>query len=390
MNDNHRTPDPDDLADLDPVVVGQLRRTLQAVAASTPTEDRSAALLAAIDTRPAATDAEPPAEEPAMELDRPSTTRPPIWRRPAVLATAAAVAVVALIAGVGLATQDDDQVETDPAEDRGLPAPTGWYLPPDGWDITAVRTDFDDVGESGSCPCRTLIAVDEGAQPVSLIVRESAGPMESRDGAAIDVGGRPGELVDVGTDLLAVGARDHHLVIVFSGVDPEAVLALADAWLDRVEVGEDVDPADLPLPGGMSAGAIVESPAMRSAHMVDVTAVERSTGRTVYYQLALAGTVHASFVIDAQDVRQQGSRFEVLTSIGATPLVALVGGDVDLAAGPSAFAEEGDLSVDELSAFLAGLHEVSLAEWHAATADAEVADVVRAAESLFGPPLVDG
>ena len=104
-------------------MVGQLRRTLQAVAAATPTEDRAAALLAAIDTRPASTDAEPPAEEPAMELDRPSTARPPIWRRPAVLATAAAIAVVALIAGVGLATQDDEQLELDPADEAACPCP---------------------------------------------------------------------------------------------------------------------------------------------------------------------------------------------------------------------------------------------------------------------------
>jgi hypothetical protein len=80
----------------------------------------------------------------------------------------------------------------------------------------------------------------------------------------------------------------------------------------------------------------------------------------------------------------------VESTIGTTPLVALVGGPTDIAVGPSSFAEEGDLEAHELAPFLVALREVSLVEWRAAIADAEVEPEVLAAETLFGPPLVDG
>ena len=153
MNDNHRTPDPDDLGDLDDLdlaVVGQLRRTLQTVAAATPVEDRRAALLTAIDA------SEPPApteEDDAMHLDPRTDAVRPIWRRPLFLAAAAALVVA--VVGFALGNSRDQAVELDPAQPDPVPV-TGWYLPPAGWEITEVRTDFLDMGEVGCLPVPLL------------------------------------------------------------------------------------------------------------------------------------------------------------------------------------------------------------------------------------------
>lgn len=385
MNDNHRRPD-HDLDDLDPVAVDRLRRTLHAVAATTPVEDRRAALLTALE--PSAPP-EPSEEDSAMHLD---TTTPalhrPIWRRPAFLAAAAALVAVA-IAGVAYSAARDEAVELDPAvPDAGLS--TGWFVPPEGWEITEVRADFVDVGEMASCPCRSLVAAGEGEGAPALVVWETGQAPLDLDGEPVDVGGRPGQLVDDGLPSVVAGTDAGHVWVVGSRVDQSAMVELADAWLDRLEAGADVDPSALPLPDGMTAGVLVASPAVRSAHVVDVTAVEAATGRRTYYQLAPAGHELASMILDSAAVERHGDRFVFRTTIGSTPVVGFAGGIVDVAAGPSFFAEEGDLDAEELRAFLGGLRQVSGADWAAALVDAEVDPRVQEAESLFGPPLVDG
>ena len=304
-----------------------------------------------------------------MELDRPSTARPPIWRRPAVLATAAAIAVVALIAGVGLATQDDDQVETDPAEDGGLPAPTGWYVPPEGWDIAEVRTDFLDVGASGACPCRTLIAAEDGEQPVALVVRETAGPMEGLDGAVpIDVGGRPGQIADVRVQRAGGGLRRAPPGPHLRRCRPRWP---SSPWPTRGSTGgRRARPSSPPTcrcptpwsPASSSTcrrdGASTSSTSWRWSGPPDAGPTTRSS---------LAGAFYSALVIGADRVTPRDGRFEVLATVGISPMAGLVGGPVDLVVGPSYFADEGDdLTVDELRAFLGGLREVSTDDWRAA------------------------
>jgi hypothetical protein len=397
MNDNHRTPDDDDLddeldLDADPAVVERLRHTLQAVAAATPVTDRRAALLTAVDALPTPVPSE---EDPAMHLDATTDATRPIWRRPLVLAAAAAL-VVAVVGGALVAGRDQ-AVELDPAVPDDVPV-TGWYLPPEGWEITEVRTDFLDVGESGACPCRYWAAAGEGQDPPAITAYESVdGGVEVETGfdVEVDVDGRPGLSADVGgvtlsMPALQVSSGGRQLVLVGARVDLESLVLVADAWLDGLEAGEGLVPADLPLPEGLVPGRVIESPALQSVHVVDVAVTEPATGRQTYYQLVPAGAWYQSLLLGPDAIAFRAGAFQATTTVGDTPLVGLIGGPVDLVVGPSFFAEEGsEMSAQELSDFLGGLRQVPVSDWRDALAAAEVPPAVLEAETLLGPPLVD-
>jgi hypothetical protein len=305
---------------------------------------------------------------------------------------AAAAALVVAVVSAALAAGDDRAVETPPAEDGEVPA-TGWYLPPDGWEITEVRTDFLDLGEGGACPCRSFVAAGQGAEPSALVVTETTGPGEPPEGEPVDVGGRTGTSMVPAGDLagLVVSGGGRHLVLTGSRLGAEPLAELADAWLDRLEAGEDVVGPGLPVPDGMTAGSVLATVGQRSVHLLDVSVIEVATGRQAYYSMVPAGAWYQSLVIDAGSIAARNGRFEVLSTIGVTPFVALVGGPADVLVGPSFFAEDGDLTTTEdLRGFLGAMRQVSVRDWRDAIADAVVEPEVLAAETLFVPPLVDG
>lgn len=428
--------------------VDRLRRTLSAVASATSVPDRSAELRARLDRRATGSSGPPlaPTTEPVGPAPNPTTDRdtvagdgpdtgtarrgtrpaaadnmpprsvagtadrePPVVRdsraHPArgrrFLAVAATLVLIALGAVVARqATRErPPEVTTTPG-----PAGTGWYLPPDGWEVTSVQTDLLNVAPYGSCPCTLWTAGRPGQDPATLEVKES-GPATAPEepGDPIDVDGRPGTLSSFDAIEVLVVKGDQRLTIVAGGVARNDLLALADAWLDRRERGADVDPADLPLPDGFERTAVVGRPAVGDEHLLVVRAREAATGREVEYQLLPYGQSLAALAGGA-GVGLRSLRFDDGTFRGSTragdgqdqPVVMLTDGLVTIVAGPSYFGGPVEpLSPEALDAFVDGLHEVSTSRWRAALAgadgevDGEVDEKVLEAVTLDGPPLVE-
>jgi hypothetical protein len=375
----------------------RLRATLAAVAAATPTEDRSMALLEALDARDADAAASPPAVpvdgvfdlQPLADRRRPG---PKVW-----LLVAAVVAVVAGVVGVTILR--DEPREGVVAEQGAVG--TGWFLPPDGWEVVSVRTDFLDVGEVGSCPCTYWTAMEVGDDPAAITVQETGAPdaltFDPADGVTdVDVGGRPGQLstLEPRSDVLAVASSGRQLLVFASGVDPSDLAALADAWLDRTDAGEAPIASELPLPAGFERSPVVVNGAARSVNLVAIRVEETATGRQVDYSVVPTDW-YRNMVLGAASSSSVEGGFQVVQVEAGSTAVGIIGGPADIVVGVSAFGEVlPPLPLDELEAFTAGLRQVATADWRAALADADAAGAVEPevleASSLYDEPLVDG
>jgi hypothetical protein len=395
MNDNSRH---DDGAERDDSpVAARLRSTLAAVAAATPTEDRSVALLAALDERAADAPASGAGTEPVVVDLLPIDAR----RRPGArvwwLAVAAVAVAVAGVVGVTLSRDEPREgVVAEPGEFG-----TGWYLPPEGWEVVSVRTDYLDVGEVGSCPCTYWTAMEAGDDPAAITVQETGAPdsltFDPADGvSAVDVGGRPGQFstLEPRSDVLAVESAGRQLLVFASGVHPSDLVAVADAWLDRTDAGEVPVTSELPLPVGFDRSPLLVNPAARSVNLVAVRVEEIATGRQVDYSMVPTDWFR-NMVLGAASATFVDGSFQVVQVEAGSTGVGILGGPADVVAGVSPFGEVLEpLPLEELQAFTAGLRQVATADWRAALADADAAGAVEPevleAESLFSSPLVDG
>jgi hypothetical protein len=374
----------------------RLRRTLAAVAVATPAPDRSAELLTRLNGAVAAPPAPPGPPGATGAMGSVDLAGPAIAARRAQprrrFAVAAAVAVVVFGAGaVGLALRGagDDEVEVG-----GRPVDTGWYLPPEGWEVTGVDTDFLDVGETGACPCSSWAGARAGDGAVLLVTASGPGEPVS-GGSPVPVGDHVGTafvLPGASAVGLAVTAGDHKVTVLAAGLETAELQAVAGAALDQRVAGDELDPDGLPLPDGITGPPAQPTPAWRSEHVVFVTAREAATGREITYQVAPAGALRDR-LIGATDVEAGDESIVGRTSdeAGAASLVVLRGNE-DLVVGGSPFGEPvDDVDPDELTAFADGLREVPTADWRAALAGAGAvaADDVTAAESLRDSPLVE-
>jgi len=381
-----------------------LRRTLQAVAAATPTPDRSAELLAALDERTAVAPAERPGADPAAadHSDGPlspvateDSRRRPGAGRWLLVAAGVLVVVASAVAVSRRGSEGETGVVNQPAE---VPA-TGWFLPGREWKITSVQTDFLDVGELGACPCTLWAAGRTGTEPAVIDVIESApGDGPSGDNREqVDVGGRPGEVGGIewigveGMEALQVVSEGRQLTIFVRAVDRAQALVLADAWLDRTDAGDRVDVDALPLPDGFQRTADVAKSGTLE-HVLIIRAEEATTGDEVEYQLVPTGYNRLA-LLSADTLQIDRGVFETTgVEPGTGPYVARVGGPVDILAGQSFFGESIEpLPRPALKRFVDSLHEVSTQDWREALAGAEgeVDPDVLVAPSLFDPPLTD-
>jgi hypothetical protein len=392
MNDNSRH---DDRAGRDTSdAEARVRATLTAVAAATPTEDRSVALLAALDGRPDVT--VPPATDTEADLHlQPLSGRrrlaPRVW-----LLAAAAAAVVAVVAGVVIT---GDEPREGVVAEPGEPG-TGWFLPPEGWEVVSVRTEFLDVGEVGSCPCTYWTAMEEGDDPAAITVQETGAPdaltFDPANGVTeVDVDGRRGQFstLEPSSDVLAVESAGRQLLVFASGVHPSELVALADAWLDRSDAGETPIASELPLPSGFEHSPVVVNRAVRSVNLVAVRVEETATGRQVDYSMVPTDWFR-NMVLGAASSTFVDGAFQVVQVEAGSTGVGLIGGPSDLVAGVNAFGEVLEpLPLRELEAFTTGLRQVTTDEWRAALADADAAGAVDPevleAVSLYTSPLVD-
>ena len=141
---------------------------------------------------------------------------------------------------------------------------------------------------------------------------------------------------------LQVSSGGRQLVLVGARVDLESLVARGRRVARPARSRRPPRPRRPPPAGRAGRPArIIESPALRSVHAVDVTVVERATGRRTYYQLVPAGAWYQSMVLGADSVAFRSGAFEAATTAGVTPVVGRIGGPVDLVAGPSFFADEG-------------------------------------------------
>ena len=225
-----------------PATADRLRRTLATVAATTPTPDRTAELLTRLPQIARPADSAAPTsfagngDDPGPEMlyaPHPSPVRR--GRRLAMVAAVALLVGAAAVA-VSLAGEDDGpKVKAGPGD-----LDTGWILPPAGWQISSVRTDFIDIGENGACPCTTWVAARPGTTPAVVTVSESAVPedQEAEPSEPVDVGGRRGRLSTAGisslrVSIVSVDVGSRSLVVRGARVERSDLVALADAWLDQ-------------------------------------------------------------------------------------------------------------------------------------------------------------
>lgn len=413
MND-HDTPD----------TVDRVRRTLTAVAAVTPVVDREADLLAALDARdlrlgrdrPLDPTIDPDEVEVDLDLDPVDelAVRRAARRRGRWLA-AAAVAAIAVI-GVAVVARDGNGDDGTGVVAEPGPVDTGWYLPPEGWTVTSVRTDrLDRETAGGECPCATWVATrpEDGAL---VVLTEVTAPVSEGDHGVglidpylfderlpdpIDVGGRAGRTVVGGSaapvtlvDAGAVGPDGtvgHFALGRGRGVALDDLVATLDAWLDAREAGDAPAPEALPLPDGF-----VRTP-VRTAdgtfgRAVVVRAREDATGREVEHRMSPAGIWDTDLLWSAAVVAaDDGTVTAVLGEPDAVSAIR-VGGDADVVVGDPFFGEEVDgLDATAARAYLGGLREVPTAQWRSAVEG--VADVdpdVLAGPSLYEAPLSDG
>lgn len=360
-----------------PDAAARLRATLAAVASATGAPDRSDELEAMLD-----------GEAPSTLIR--------VGPRRGLLAVAAAV-VVALVAAVLVAQSREDA--GPPAVSIDTDLGTGWYLPQAGWRVTAVDTDFLDVGERGACPCTTWLAARPGSShPPAIVMTESGAPEErGTEGLAIDVGGRPGRYTSYGskdfvTSWVTARAAGRQVSVSGQNVALGDLVAMADSVLDQRDARRDLDVARVPLPAGFVATTPVVTPAWLSEHLLAVTATEVGTGRRIVYQVVppgwLRGDLLAARSIRVDDGVAAGP-VDGPAGHGATLYIA--GRHVDIAVGESPFGERtSKFSEGDLRRFADGLHEVTTDEWRAALADAPgwVDRDVRRAATLTSPPLV--
>jgi hypothetical protein len=365
-----------------PETADRLRRTLAAVAGSTPTPDRSAELaarLAAGGHRDGVAD---------FGL---AAARRRRGRRRLLVVAAAAVAVLAIGAALAARAGRDEPGAFTTNPDVG----TGWFLPPEGWTVTGVDSDFLDVGESGACPCTTWVAARPGDDGAAVLLFESAAPATPEAGGdPIDVGGRAGRVDAGGTATFVTASGGGRRVIVTGrNVGREDLAALADGALDQREAGADLAVGRLPLPAGFVPTVPVVKPAWRSENLVAVHVREDATGRRLTYQVVPGGYLRDGLLVTPSLRVTDG----VVTGTGVdpeteAPMLVLVGGSEDVQVGGTAFGEPVDrFTTAELRRFAAGLREVETAEWRAALdrATGPVEDEVRRAETLTSPPLVE-
>jgi len=364
-----------------PDAAARLRATLAAVASATAAPDRSDELEAALS-----------GEMPGGLVRLGSRRRAPGRRR--LLAVAAAVVVVALVAAVLVAQSREDA--GPPAVSTEADIGTGWYLPPAGWRVTSVDTDFLDVGEAGACPCTTWLAARPGSdRPPTLVVSEAGEPAEpDTTGRAIDVGGREGRFATpfFRNRVVTAAAAGRQVSVSGRKVGQDDLVAVADALLDQREAGRDLDMAQVPLPDGFVATAPVVTPAWLSEHLVAVTATENGTGRRLVYQVVPAGWLRGDLLV-ARSIRVgDGVATGLVDGAAGSPQTLYTAGRrVDIAVGDSPFGEPTSTFSDaELRRFAAGLHEVTTDDWRAALAGAPggVDRDVRRAATLTSPPLV--
>lgn len=325
------------------------------------------------------------------------------------MASMAAVAA-AMVAIVSCSGSDDEGVDASDATSRpgdetsesaGPSEPaegpdTGWFLPPEGWTVLSVETDFLDVGETGACPCTLWAAGRPGDAPAAVDVIETAEPTEDDfpiDATdPIDVGGRPGRTSEEDRhSVLVVVSEGRQLVVSYNDVDQADVVGLADAWLDRIDDGSHPDTAALPLPDGFERTEPIEKPA-GDEQLLAVRAREEASGREVEYQLVPSG-YNRFLLLEGTSLDALNGEFRVSAGDGDEGFAALLGGRTDIVLGPSFFGEEVDtLTEDERNAFVTDMREVPTSEWREALDDAEgdVEPEVVEAETLFSPPLVVG
>jgi hypothetical protein len=366
-----------------PETTDRLRRTLAAVAGSTPTPDRSAELaarLAAGGHRDGVAD---------FGVAAAARRR----RRRLLVVAAAAVAVLAIGAAMAARAGRDEPGAFTTNPDVG----TGWFLPPEGWTVTGVDSDFLDVGENGACPCTNWVAARPGDGPAgaTIVLSESAAaPEPDTEGEPIDVGGRQGRITEVDPIVFMTASGGGRRVVVRGrNVERADLVAVADAALDQRESGSDLVVDRLPLPAGFVGTAPIVKPAWRSENLVAVHVTEDGTGRRLTYQIVPAGYLRDD-LLNAQTVTvADGSVAGSGTDPDSgTPMLVLAGGPEDIQVGGTAFGEEVDrLTAAELRQFAAGLREVETADWRAALdrATGPVKDEVRQAETLTSPPLVE-
>ena len=255
----------------------------------------------------------------------------------------------------------------------------------------------------------TLTASGTGDDPAALVVTEIAadgfpgGPDTSGTAEAIDVGGRPGSVHPPSEDELpsmfepddtfehVVHAGDRRLVATSSGVDQEAVIAVLDAWADRIDAGEPVRGDDLPLPEGMEAG-VPRTKTWRSETVVTVIATNDATGASVGYQLAPPGPTPPSKPCSTATAPPSAtSVFTVESTAPAptrcSPSPAREGRSTSK--GGEALARRTRPDPDTVTALARSLHEVDTADWRAALEqiDPAVEPDLLSAPTLFDPPL---
>ncbi|MGI8937034.1 MAG: hypothetical protein ACR2JF_02240 [Iamia sp.] len=385
-----------------------LSQTLTATALATPTTDRSDDLRRALERADGRKDegaadlgrdegpaAAPPdgtvdlGENPVIDVLRGPRASP--RRRGLILASAAALIVALAAVAVLVDRGSDREGEVVAAPPATAPA-TGWFLPDGGWDVVSVETDYLDTGEAGACPCTLWAAARPGTDPAAINLAESGASKDAglpgMPTEPIDVGGRPGTVSQGAATFLTVPSSDQHLRLQARGVDVEALVAVADAWLDQREAGVEIDPAELGLPAGFVATAPQEK-SWDFEHLLAVRIREDDTGREVEYQLVPTGW-NRGVLTSASELTVEEGVFRVAGGTGDEAYLATVGGPTDVLLGPPFFGSATDeLAPAELQELFDGLHEVPTADWRAALeqTDENVDPDVRAAPDLFSAPL---
>lgn len=399
-----------------PVTVDRLTRTLVAVAADTPATDRSAAdLFAALDRR-SATVGEPPGPsttttttiadddaETDIDLDalddaprRRGQPRGRWW-----LAAAAGLAAVALGAVAVTSLGGDAEGRREVFASPGSPG-TGWYLPPEGWEVTSVHTDYLD---KAGCPCTMWAAAHPGDPGAVILMGDAVREPDPNSGSLAEMLGS--EPIDVGgREAIRILTEDEEMTWIKAasagrtmwararGIDPSLVVAVADSWLDQREAGDDIDPSQLPLPDGFEATSTYQTTGTFS-HAVIVNARNEDTGDEAGYRMVPAGQ-YRHRILDAAEIAADDGVLHGSPADGTAGNHILVGDRCDLLVGDASDGEGTTLDPAELDAFVGRLREVPTAEWRTAIDGAAEVDPdaglpkVLEAPSLYEAPLTDG
>ncbi|HYI61445.1 MAG TPA: hypothetical protein VEW93_06525 [Acidimicrobiales bacterium] len=310
---------------------------------------------------------------------------------------------------------DDPVAPVDPdPRFASEPATSGWYLPPEGWEMIAVSSDVFEGYYGGACPCSFLAATRPGELATPLDIWETergqlpAG-LTDLGFEPVEVGGRPGwqspPMTFTGARMVLVPLEWGLLAASMGADDVDVGLTVVDAWLDRREAGEEVDVDGLPLPAGWIRSGLVKRPAVSYFHLVSVLVRQQATGRVIEYQLAPTGYNRRWLQTPAVAEGAEGALRLVYPdtdrllyrdgpeqpSAGAPGRVvaARMGGPVDVVVGDNYFGDNplDSLSETEVVAFLEGLRLVETEEWRAALPSDSIDRSAQGSPSLFDPPL---